>query len=83
MKKTNFSMAKMAAATIFCLMLASCELSINESNDCIKCYYDYNGGEISEEYCDPLITEEQKREVRVRMQMTADSLDVKLTCKES
>lgn len=57
------------ALTVFLgtLALASCELSINESNDCIKCYYVYNGHEMSEEYCDPLITEEQKRNLCVKM----------------
>lgn len=64
------------------LLTFSCELNINNDDDCIKCYYDYNGGEVSQEHCDPLITEEFKRAFRIDMQMEADSLMVKLTCKE-
>lgn len=63
------------------LSLVSCEFNINHDPECFKCSYKVNGSEKSEEFCDPLITENDKVELRDRMQIAADSLQVALTCK--
>ncbi len=64
------------------LFCSSCVFNINTDPDCLKCSYRVSGREISEELCDPFFNEDEKNQMRIRMQRQADSLNVTLNCVE-
>lgn len=78
----SVSSYKKTLVTFVVLILASCEFHIDHDDECIKCWYDYNGGEVSKEQCDPLWTDADRNLFRMEMQAVADSLNVLLKCLE-
>lgn len=63
-------------------LLTSCVFNIDDDPDCLKCWYEYEGREYSEELCSPTYSQAEKNDMRTRMRMEADSLSVQFTCKE-
>lgn len=82
MKKKKFTYIILSLWLVCLFSMLSCEFHINTDDDCIKCSYKHNGGTVSEEFCDPLISDDDRAEIRMRMQIKADSLMTTLTCKE-
>ena len=77
-KKSKFILGVLFSISI--LSTSGCVFNINEDDDCLRCAYQENGREVTEELCHPFYTESEKATMRVRMQQVADSLDVSLNC---
>lgn len=72
------------ALLLFCglLTFSSCVFNIDDDDDCLRCWYVYEAREYSEKLCSPTYSQAEKNDMRTRMRMEADSLNVTFNCKE-
>lgn len=82
--KKLFIMKKYLLSICCCFLLWSCEeLNILSNENCLKCNYQTVDEKITQEICDDTESEEDKEEMRERMQMEADALGVELNCQSN
>ncbi len=77
-----FTTKKLFILLLSALLLASCVFNINTDPECYECSYKHQGTKQTETICDPNISLGDRDDLRDKLRIITDSLNVALTCVE-